>query len=195
MGLLDWFRPCERVHAVSDIDVEALKRRNIKALLTDLDNTLVPWQSYEITQATEEWVRSACERGMKCCIVSNTRSWKRLEILAARLELPFVRRGAKPRRGGFREALRLLGVSADEAAVIGDQLFTDILGGNRLGAYTILVTPLQKREFIGTRLSRLVERVILRLLKSRGMLLRESNESGLTGEQSANRDRQMKAGQ
>jgi len=160
-------------------------------LLLDLDNTIVPWRSYEIAPEVAEWIRKAC-LGMKVCIVSNTRSFKRLERLASELKVSYVRRGAKPRRVGFREALSLLGVESCKAAVIGDQVFTDILGGNRLGAYTILVRPIHRREFIGTRVSRLAERIVLSLLRRRGMI---ADQALSEGEQLPNHDGQMKAEQ
>lgn len=101
---------------------------------------------------------------MKICIVSNTRYPGRLRRLAEKLQVPFVKGRLKPRKSAFRPALELLGVAPERAAVIGDQIFTDILGGNRLGLYTILVRPLSRREFFGTKISRIFERMILRAL-------------------------------
>jgi len=188
--LADWLKllcPAEHVESVVSIDVAKLKERRISALLLDLDNTLVPWQSYDVAPEIEAWISEAARQGMKFCIVSNTRTPTRLQSLAAELGLPFVRRGAKPRRGGFREALSILGAETAHAAVIGDQIFTDILGGNRLGLYTILVRPLHPREFVGTKVSRFFERLVLRLLERRGML----KQPAPSVEQSAETDRQM----
>lgn len=155
----------------------------MKALLLDLDNTLVPWREYDISPSTFEWLRRAKELGFKLCIVSNTRTAKRLTRLAGEMDLPYVKKVLKPRRRGFQEALGILGVDTSETAVIGDQIFTDILGGNRLGIHTVLVTPLQTREFLGTKVSRFVEGFILGLLERRGMLCTFSTDSGVPGEQ------------
>jgi HAD superfamily phosphatase (TIGR01668 family) len=76
----------------------------------------------------------------------------------------------KPRRRAFRRALHIMELTSQETAVIGDQIFTDVLGGNRLGLYTILVTPISEKEFIWTRLMRKLERFVLNYLKKRNML-------------------------
>lgn len=193
--LLKLLCPSAFVESVPMIDIAELKRRGINVLLTDLDNTLVPWRSYDIAPETVTWINDAAKQGMKLCIVSNTRAGKRLRELAASLGIPCVKRGLKPRRGGFRQALELLRAQPEHAAVIGDQLFTDILGGNRLGLYTVLVRPLHHREFIGTKVSRFFERMVLRLLERRGMICRLGVESPRLGEQLDKGDSQMKLGQ
>jgi HAD superfamily phosphatase (TIGR01668 family) len=84
--------------------------------------------------------------------------------------IPFVSKATKPRVKGFAAAMELLGVRPEETVVVGDQIFTDILGGNRAGAYTILVVPIDPREFLGTRLVRVVERRVLNYLQRQGLL-------------------------
>jgi uncharacterized protein len=183
--------PAEFVESVHSVDVSALMDRGIKALLVDLDNTLVRWQGYDVSSEVTEWLHKTREQGMKVCIVSNTHSTGRLNSLASKLGLPCARRALKPRRRGFREALGLLNAGAAETAVIGDQIFTDILGGNRLGLHTILVRPLHAREFIGTKISRLFERMLIGLLLRRGMLRPFGAGFRASGEQSAAESRQM----
>ncbi|MHB0912421.1 MAG: YqeG family HAD IIIA-type phosphatase [Armatimonadota bacterium] len=179
MNLISMLKWDEYAESVAEIDPAVLAGRGIKVLLCDLDNTLVPWHTYDILDEVREWLARVREAGIRVCIVSNSRYSKRRERLAGALGLPYTKRGLKPRRGGFREALAMFGADPSEAAVIGDQVFTDILGGNRLGARTILVTPLSKREFFATKITRMVERALFELL-SRGV------------EQSSNIDRQMK---
>jgi len=82
--------------------------------------------------------------------------------VAERADVPFIARARKPRRRSFRRAMELMGTKPETTAVIGDQLFTDMLGGNRLGLFTILVTPISKEEFIGTRFMRFLEKLILK---------------------------------
>lgn len=186
--------PNEFVESVVLIEPARLKDRGIRVLLMDLDNTLVPWGSYDIAAEVEAWVGRIKGSGIGMCIVSNTRSPKRLRVLAERLSIPHVI-GSKPRRGGFRKALEMLKASPEQVAVVGDQLFTDILGGNRLGSYTILVHPIHPREFVGTKVSRLFEKIVFRLLEQRGMLHRTSIETCVSGEQSEDKNRQMKTEQ
>lgn len=161
---LDLFRPDRMADSVAEVDPAALIELGIEALLIDLDNTLVPWRGYEVSDATLEWLRRVEAQGIKLCIVSNTRFPRRLKNLSEKLQVPFVKGRLKPRKSAFRPALELLNVAPERSAVIGDQVFTDILGGNRLGLYTILVRPLSRREFFGTKISRVFERLILRRL-------------------------------
>ncbi|MCL6518590.1 MAG: YqeG family HAD IIIA-type phosphatase [Armatimonadetes bacterium] len=168
--LLKLFCPDEYLSSVSQIDLQALRNRGFSAILVDLDNTLVPWRKSEVPKETHNWLQKAKEYGFKVCIVSNTRFPNRLKRLAKEMNLPYVNKVLKPRRGGFREALRLLDVEPEHAVVVGDQVFTDILGGERLGLYTILVRPLSKHEFIATIISRFFERMLLRFFERRGML-------------------------
>lgn len=127
--------------SVPDIDLDELERRGTRALLMDLDNTLVLRNSVDASPAVRTWLEAALERGLKVCIVSN--NWhERVQQAAESLGVPIVGKGTKPLPGAFKRALDVLGVRASETAVVGDQIFTDVLGGSLLGATTILVVPL-----------------------------------------------------
>ena len=153
------------VPSLSAVDFGELESRGIRGLLLDLDNTIVAWRAYDVPHAVKEWLAEAKKRGLKLCITSNTRSRKRLERLASELNLQFVRGVIKPRRGGFIRAMEEIGTEPANTAVIGDQVFTDVLGGNRIGLLTILVRPIDKKEFIGTKISRLMEKAVFRWLQ------------------------------
>lgn len=195
---LELCRPDRTAESVAKIDPAELTELGIEGVLVDLDNTLVPWHGYEVPDAVLEWLRSMEARGIKICIVSNTRYPGRLRRLAGTLEVPFVKGRLKPRKSAFRPALELLRTSQGRTAVIGDQIFTDILGGNRLGLFTILVRPLSPREFFGTKISRVFERLILRAVPPSSSLgceakSRRSDED--KGEQSPDEGSQSKAEQ
>jgi HAD superfamily phosphatase (TIGR01668 family) len=111
-----------------------------------------------------EWVVQAKEIGFKLTILSNTHSPRRLSKIASELDIPSVSHALKPRTGEFKKAARLAGCETCRVVVVGDQVLTDILGGNLAGMRTILVKPMHPYEFIGTKFSRLVERLILSLL-------------------------------
>jgi HAD superfamily phosphatase (TIGR01668 family) len=147
-----------------------LRALGIEAALLDLDNTLVGWQRKDVSDDVLQWLRELKEQGIRLCLVSNTRFGKRLLALSNELEIPCVRRAWKPRKKGFQSAMEQLGVDASRTIMIGDQMFTDIYGANRLGIYTVMVRPLAKREFIGTKISRLIEKVLLLWFKNQGML-------------------------
>ena len=168
MGFLQLFNPHQYADSLADIDIAALKSRDFDCLLLDLDNTMLPWKSSEIPESSRQWVENAQQMGMKLCIVSNTHYPKRLHKIAQDLDIPSLDRAIKPRRSGFEKALKMLNSEPANAVIIGDQLLTDICGGNLMGIYTILVKPMHNTEFFGTKLSRLVEFGILALLRRRG---------------------------
>lgn len=159
--------PCIYVNSLLDIELDKLKQQNIKAFILDLDNTVTEWNSIEISQDIMEWFELIKKEGFKACILSNNGE-QRIVKVAEKLDVPFIHRARKPRRGAFYQAIKLMELKPEQIAVIGDQIFTDILGGNRSGLYTILVKPIDKREFMGTKFSRALEYFVLRrLLKQR----------------------------
>lgn len=167
-GWLRAFCPDETVESVTDVTPECLRSRGVRALLLDLDNTITPWKSYDVSEPIRDWLLRLKAAGIGLCFVSNTRRLRRLRRLSEELDVPYVLGPMKPRRTILKKALHLLGVSRSEAAIVGDQMFTDIWGGNRLGIYTIWVRPLHPREFIGTKVSRLAERWVSHKLRPYG---------------------------
>ena len=166
---LNKLNPCQVVESVKELEPETLKERGIEAIITDLDNTLVPWRHYEIMPGVVEWLAKLEVAGIKICIASNTIHTERLKQLAETMNIPFVDRVQKPRTGGFVRAMKAMGSNAGNTAVFGDQIFTDVLAGNRLGLHTILLRPpLSKEEFISTQLVRYVENGVIRKLRERG---------------------------
>ncbi len=164
-GLLRGFCPDFSASTLYDIEPEELKKMGIKAVLLDLDNTLVNWKATHVTDETDRWILQCKEAGLKLCLVSNTRNQKRLKELSARFEIPYARGKMKPSRTGFLDALRILECKPNETVMVGDQLFTDVWGGNRTGVATIWVSPRHPREFFGTKFSRIAERLVKRLLQ------------------------------
>ena len=148
------------VDTLLDIPLEELEKAGIRAFILDLDNTITEWNSHDLRLEVEAWFSAIKQQGFKACILSNNGE-KRILQIAERLDIPFIHRARKPLRGSFLRAVALMQVKPAEVAVIGDQIFTDILGGNRSGLYTILVKPLAKREFYGTKFSRAMEFFVL----------------------------------
>ena len=169
MSFLKLLTPTVVVKSINDITPAALKAQGITAIITDLDNTLVPWRRYNITDAVVEWLAELEAAQIKVCIASNTFHTRRLEKLSHDLKIPFVDRVRKPDVGGFLRAMQLMHSGQQQTAVVGDQIFTDVLCGNRLGLCTILLRPpLAKEEFVSTMLLRYVERALIGLLQRRG---------------------------
>ncbi|WP_238442408.1 YqeG family HAD IIIA-type phosphatase [Desulfofalx alkaliphila] len=158
------FYPDMYVSALQNIDIEQLKQRGIKALIFDLDNTIIPWGSNDMPDETVAWFANLKEQGFKVCIVSNN-SKDRVAQMAGILQIQAIHKAAKPLRRAFLRAVQMMDVRPEETAMVGDQIFTDVLGANRLGLYTILVMPINKREFIGTRINRQLEKLVLRRIR------------------------------
>lgn len=152
---------------VRAIDLARLADQGKRLVLLDVDNTLVPWRKEEIPTWVVEWIEQGRSLGLEFCILSNTRHPARLGRLSERLGVPFLRGRFKPNPAMYHMALAKFGASPAEAVMVGDQLFTDVLGANRSGIDAIWVQPMTKRDFIGTKLSRLGERLVSRHLRPR----------------------------
>lgn len=153
------------VSSIFEIDLEGLKALGIRGFIFDLDNTLLPRDCSKFSVETLKWFEKLKNKGFKYCVVSNNGS-SRLEILLKDLKIPYIYKAVKPRKAPFLKAVELLGLKKEEVAVIGDQIFTDMAGGNRAGLYTILVTPLPGKEYWATELiNRRLEKMVLRKLK------------------------------
>ncbi|MGD0153624.1 MAG: YqeG family HAD IIIA-type phosphatase [Thermacetogeniaceae bacterium] len=161
---LDLLRPAYAYGSLLEVPLPELSGLGIRGIIIDIDNTLTEWRSPLLSDVAAIWLAQAAQEGIRVCLVSNN-SPRRAREVADKAGIPFVARAQKPRRHSFRRAMEIMETTAGQTAVIGDQLFTDILGGNRMGLLTILVTPISSREFFGTRLMRLVEAFFLKLLK------------------------------
>lgn len=157
--------PHMHLESVFLINSKVLKENQINGIIIDIDNTLVAWESKDADNRTTELIEDLLSEGFRICILSNNTK-KRVAEFNKRLELPAIHKARKPKKSSYEKAMRLLGTKAANTAVIGDQIFTDILGGNRLGLFTILVTPISTKEFIGTRFVRKIERLVLKQFKN-----------------------------
>jgi len=147
------------VTSLSGIDLEDLWKKGKRGIILDLDNTITPWHQDVLTQEAKDLVAQARALSFKIYLLSNA-SHARTKRVAEQLAVGFTAPGFKPLLRGYKIALQKMGLPAEQVIVIGDQIFTDVWGGNRAGCYTILVTPLEKTEFIGTKLMRLLELLI-----------------------------------
>lgn len=146
--------------SVTDIDLDELRAKGIDTLLVDLDNTLLPRKAEAITPYASEWAVHAAEKGFKLCIVSN--NWhEQVKLFAEELGMQLVPKALKPLPFAFRAGLRCTGSTPQSTAIIGDQIFTDILGGRLAGLTTVLVQPLSSSDLPHTLVLRALERRIL----------------------------------
>jgi len=144
------------VSSVADITPDYLRTHGIRGLILDLDETLVTAISHTAADRVRDWITDLRSE-FQLYIVSNNNSGQRVKRVADDLDLPCLHQALKPRRKGFRRALAAMNLQPNEVAIVGDQLFTDVLGGNRLGAHPILVTPLSPETRAWRKAMRLVE--------------------------------------
>ncbi len=158
--MFERFYPDLMVDKVQNIDLNVLKEKGIKGLILDIDNTLVPQYTKEAGENVVKWIERLKREGLNACIVSNA-SRTRVGKFNERLKILAIHRATKPSAKAFIRAVKLMGISLNEAAVVGDQIFTDVYGGNKLNMLTVLVSPIDKREVLIVRLKRFAEKVVL----------------------------------
>jgi HAD superfamily phosphatase (TIGR01668 family) len=151
--------PDLRFATVEQIEVATLASRGITGVLADLDGTLVGDHQDEVAGSVADWVDGLRAAGIGVCIVSNSGP-TRVAPVAAALDVPFVAHAAKPLRRGIDAGLRALARPANDVALVGDQLFTDVWGGRRSHLLTILVAPRSSDQTLLTRLKRPLERLV-----------------------------------
>ena len=167
--MLKNFLPNKHVKTVFDIHPKMLKEKGINGIITDLDNTLVAWDQAYATPEVIEWFKLMEEHHIKITIISNNKR-ERVQVFSEPLEIPFVYSARKPLRRAFRTVAKQMELHPSEIAVIGDQLLTDVLGGNLAGFYTILVVPIVQTDAKITKFNRMIERRILNYFRKRGKI-------------------------
>ena len=145
---------------VKEITIELLKKNNIKGLILDVDNTLIDYDK-KMLEGLERWCSDLKDNGIKICILSNTSKLEKVKKVAETLNLEYFYFARKPSKAGFKKAQNLLGLEEKNIGVVGDQVFTDVIGGNRCNMFTILTKPIDKRDFWYTRIKRPLEQIVI----------------------------------
>ncbi|MBF2080608.1 MAG: YqeG family HAD IIIA-type phosphatase [Synechococcales cyanobacterium T60_A2020_003] len=127
--------------SVLSLTLEMLKQNNIKGLVLDVDDTLVHFRSVEVSEEVQQWIQSL-KPFVRIWLVSNNMSRHRIQHIATILDVPFIVGARKPSRRKLRQALKAMQLPVAQVAMVGDRLFTDVLAGNRLGMFTVLVEPM-----------------------------------------------------
>ena len=154
-------RPDLYVDSVFDIDLHKLKDSGYDSIIVDIDNTLVAWDEKTAPDSVVEWLENIKKLGFNICLVSNNTE-DRVVKFNEDVKVCAIHRASKPRRKPFMKAMDKMNSTPLNTLVIGDQVFTDVLGGNRTGLFTILVVPISGNEFIWTKFVRKIERMVLR---------------------------------
>ncbi len=170
--MLNLFLPNQHVKSIFDIKPKTLVEKGIQGVITDLDNTLVAWDNENATEEVINWFKQMAKHKIKVMILSNNNK-QRVSTFSKPLNVPYVYRARKPLLRSFSQAQQQFNLEKKQIAVIGDQLLTDILGGNLGGFYTILVKPIVETDAKITKLNRFIERRILNYFDKKGKLNKE----------------------
>ncbi|WP_251520352.1 YqeG family HAD IIIA-type phosphatase [Staphylococcus sp. HKU1] len=168
------FLPNEYVQSVYQIDFNKLAEQGFKGIITDLDNTLVGWDELQPTESIKKWFKQADDLGITVTIVSNNHE-KRVADFCEDLNVDYIFEARKPRGRAFNQAIQRMNLQPSDIVVIGDQMMTDIFGGNRRGLFTIMVVPIKKTDGFVTKFNRIVERRLLHHFKRKGYIKWEEN--------------------
>ena len=158
--------PDKYIDKVEQITIEFLQKNKIKALILDVDNTLIDYNK-NLSQSIIDWAKKLKKQGIKLYILSNTNQKEKVEKVAKTLEIPFRNLAKKPLKAGFLKIQKELKEKPENIGVVGDQIFTDILGGNRCNMFTILVDPIDPKDFWYTAWKRPIENKIKKEIKKR----------------------------
>lgn len=156
MGL---FMPTAAVYHVTDITPEFIRGLEADSILLDVDNTLAPPESQTPFEGVVEWTQRMQEAGIKIIIMSNNFK-KRVEPFAAKFGLPYLSLALKPFPAAYRRAIHRLGIPRSSAVVVGDQIFTDIIGANLAHVKSILLFPVETEKSLSIRIKRRLEKEI-----------------------------------
>ena len=147
--------------SVFEIPYGKLREKNIKGLIFDIDNTLTAYDEEKPSEETKELLQNLQEMGFKMCLLTNN-TGKRLGRFNQDLGLPGFASALKPFIFGIKKAMNAMEVGADQTAIIGDQLFTDVWAGKNAGIVSILVKPITQKDFVFVKFKRIIEKRMLR---------------------------------
>lgn len=159
--------PSLYLDSVKNINPMLLKKNNIKGLILDVDNTLIDYYR-NLVEGAEKWCEKLKNEGIKCIILSNSNKRSKVEEVAEKLNIDYIMFAKKPLKSGFKRALSKLELKPEEVAVVGDQLFTDVIGAKRMNMFSILVKQVGEKDIFITKLKRPIENAIIRKYLEKG---------------------------
>ena len=157
-------KPKIKLQKITDITLDILKQKGIDSLLLDVDNTMSTHHGTVLTDGLRDWIKKMQDGGIKLCVLSNSKEF-RVGPFAKRIELEHISLGLKPLPFGYLRGVKKLGSKRKNTAIVGDQIFTDILGGNAVGVQTILLTPIKLEDGWSFKLRRRLEKVVFKLYR------------------------------
>jgi len=156
--------PKEYFNNVREINIDFLQKNNINALILDVDNTLIDYDK-NLQEETIKWAEDLKKQGIKLYILSNSNKKQKVKTVEEKLQIEYEYFGKKPLKIGFKKVQKKLEEKSENIGVVGDQIFTDVLGGNRCKMFTILVDPIAEKDIWMTLIKRPIENAIKKRYK------------------------------
>ena len=155
------------LNKVEEITIQTLIKNKIKLLILDVDNTLIDYYK-NLSEEVINWAKEMKGQGIKLYILSNTNNEEKVKTVAQKLDIPYKHFAMKPLKRGLKYVQKETNIKPENIAVVGDQIFTDVLGGNRSKMFTILVEPIDsKKDYWYTAWKRPIENKIKNKYKTK----------------------------
>ena len=151
--------------SIYTVDYSKLLNKGIKCLLFDLDNTIVSPDSTQMPQKAKELFTSLKQKGFRVVLFSNSLK-HRVKLFAKYLDIEFYASARKPMPNKFQKIMKEYNYNITELAIIGDQLLTDIVGGNKIGITTVLVNPVSNKDHIFSKINRKIENHLMEKMRN-----------------------------
>ena len=151
--------PNVHLKSVLEITIEFLHKNQINALILDVDNTLIDYDK-NLQLEIIEWAKNLKANNIKLYILSNTNKKEKVKTVAEKLKIEYMYFAKKPLKSGFKRVQKILEEKSENIGVVGDQIFTDVVGGNRCNMFTILVEPIAEKDIWITMIKRPIENAI-----------------------------------
>lgn len=159
--------PKEYINSVKEITISFVEKYNLKGLILDVDNTLIDYYK-KMPDGINEWAEEMKKAGIKLYILSNSNKKEKVEAVAKKLNIKYINFAKKPFKIGFLKIKKIMNLNSENIGVVGDQIFTDVLGANRCKMFSILVRPINEKDIFITKFNRFLEKIIIkRYLKNK----------------------------
>lgn len=158
---MGYLTPDKMLATFCELSVDELKRRGIDVLLMDIDNTLAPYEQAEPDERIITWLDGMKAAGIRLAFVSNN-NWERVELFNREIGIQAHAKSGKPFGKKLRQVIDSYGSDASHAAILGDQLLTDVFAGKHIGATAFLVPPIKDKTTVFWRIKRALEKPIIK---------------------------------
>lgn len=163
------FYPTYKYKSVESIPYSLVEENNIKLIMLDMDNTIIDYKESKYSKEMKEWAKRMKRNGVALYILSNSPFGKLVKRIAAELGMKYYYNAGKPSLRGFKKIMEIEKVEKENMLMVGDQIFTDVFGGNRFGIKTVLVSPINSKERLHTKVKRPFEKIVIkRYMRKKG---------------------------